>query len=410
MNHLHLRSSRQRGFTLIEALISLVVMAFGMLALSGMQLSLSRNADLAKQRTEAMRLAQARIEDMRSFTGISTGTINWNGLDAIANATTVTNTTYTVASTMSGVDTDSMRPVNVQVTWADRTGANQAVNIASVISQTDPRDPGFIGNPLPLNAPLKRPKNRNINIPIPALDLGNGKSSTQFSVDYVIVYSNIDAGIVNICDPVTAGATATEIEINAALAGTSGSCSPVTGYIVAGYIGRTSGTVTFPTGIKHDVVGSDGIARNTAFAGQAIKCLFSDATDQGNGTVITANNGYKYYLCVVPLSAPFSWGGTVRLGGVPTGSNLMVCRYQYTQTAVTANERNIQPYVDVNASMDEQNYQIVTSGSNAAISHAGSTTQCPAAMTVTGVSVGVVHQDCRTQNPNKASECTAPTP
>lgn len=390
-------------------------MAFGMLALSGMQLSLSRNADLAKQRIEAMRLAQARIEDMRSFTGISSGTINWNGLDATANTTTTTNTTYTVASTMSGADTDAMRAVNVQVTWADRTGANQSVSIASVISQTDPRDPGFIGNPLPLNSPLKRPKNRNINIPIPALDLGDGKSSTQFSVDYVIVYSNVDAGIVKICDPVTAGAMATVTEINDAIAGTSGSCTDVTGYIVAGYVGRTSTSsipweTWTPFGIKHDVVGANGIVRNTAFSGQNIRCLFSDATDQGNGSVITANNGYKYYLCVVPLSAPFLWSGTVRLGGVPTGSNLMVCRYQYTQTAVTANERNIQPYVDVNMSMDEQNYQIVTSAIASSASLAGSTTACPAAMTVAGVSVGVVHQDCRTQNLNKAAECPAPTP
>ena len=132
---------------------------------------------------------------MRSFTGVSTGAINWNGLDATANTTATTNTTYTVASTMSGVDADAMRAVNVLVTWTDRTGANQSVSLASVISRTDPRDPGFIGNPLPLNAPLKRPKNRNINIPIPALDLGGGKSSTQFDANTVIVYSNIDAGV-----------------------------------------------------------------------------------------------------------------------------------------------------------------------------------------------------------------------
>ncbi len=187
MNHLQVRrTGRQRGFTLVEALIALLVMSFGMLALSGMQLSLSRNADVAKQRTEAMRLAEARIEEMRSFTGISAGAVNWNGLDAMANTSVTTNATYTVASTMSGVDTDPLRAVNVQVTWTDRTGAAQSVNVASVISQTDPRDPGFIGNPLPLNAPLKRPKNRDINIPIPALSLGDGRSAYQFSPTYVV--------------------------------------------------------------------------------------------------------------------------------------------------------------------------------------------------------------------------------
>jgi hypothetical protein len=90
-----------------------------------MQMSLSRNADVAKQRTEAMRLAQARIEDMRSFTGISTGAVNWNGLDSIVNTFTTTNATYTVASTMSGAATDAMRAVNVVVSWLDRTNASQ---------------------------------------------------------------------------------------------------------------------------------------------------------------------------------------------------------------------------------------------------------------------------------------------
>ena len=78
------RQLKQRGFSLIEALIALLVMAFGMLALAGMQASVSYGGDMAKQRGEAMRLAQERIEQMRSYTGLSTGAINWNGIDALA--------------------------------------------------------------------------------------------------------------------------------------------------------------------------------------------------------------------------------------------------------------------------------------------------------------------------------------
>lgn len=403
----HLRR-RRAGFALLEAMIALLVMAFGMLALSGMQLSLSRNSDVAKQRTEAMRLAQRKIDEYRSFTSIAAAaghTLVWDTLPASGSETVNTNAAYTVATTFAGAITDAMRPLRVEVTWTDRANQAQAITLTTVVSKSDPLDIGDIINPLPLNAPLRRPKNRNINIPIPALDLGDGRSATQFSPDYVIVYSNVDAGVVKICDPVTATSTATVAEINAAIAGTSGSCTDVTGYIVAGYIGRTATSVTWPTGINHA-----GITRNTAFAGQGISCLFSDATDQNTGAVITADNGYKYYLCVVPLSAPFLWGGTLRLGGVPTTGSFMVCRYQYTQTAITANERNIQPYVDVNLSMDEQNYQLVTNTSPAATSFAGSTTACPAAMTLTGVSQGVVHQDCRSANASRATECPASSP
>ena len=384
------RRGGQRGFTLIEALISLVVMAFGMLALSGMQLSLSRNADVAKQRTEAMRLAQARIEEMRSFTGISTGTINWNGLDSTANTTTVTNTTYTVASTMSGVNTDTMRPVNVQVSWSDRTGAAQSVNIASVISQTDPRDPGFIGNPLPLNKPLKRPKNRDINIPIPAIDLGNGTSSYQFSNTYAVVFSNINGSVVETCNP---GKT---VLVLADL----GTCVTFTGYILAGYINTTVTTV--PTGVN-----TSGLSLNSPHATQTINCQFGNATDQNNGATIA---NYKYYLCVIPLSGNLLWSGTFRLGGVPTTGSYVVCRFQYTQTAVTANERNSQPYLNVDTSMDEQNYLITTNNSNSASTLVGgNNSACPSSMTVAGVSTGVVHQDCRSANSARATECPVAT-
>jgi prepilin-type N-terminal cleavage/methylation domain-containing protein len=381
------RPARQRGFTVIEALIALAVMAFGMLALSGMQTSLSRNADVAKQRSEAVRLAQARIENMRSFTGISTGAINWNGLDALANDSSTTNTTYTIASTMGGVDTDSLRTVNVTVSWNDRTGAAQSVSMSSVISQTDPRDPGFIGNPLPLNTPLKRPKNRDINIPIPALSLGNGTSSFQFSATYVVIFSDISGNVVQICNPNVANATVAQI--------LASNCVSFTGYIVAGYVSTPlAAAAAYPTGVN-----TSGVVRNTALVGQPITCQFGTATDQNNGAVI---NNYKYYLCVVPLDTPFMWGGTIKLAGVPIDDKYIVCRFQYVQTNVTANERNVQPYVNVNKSMDQQNY-LVTTTNDANPTDAS----CPGSMNVAGISAGVLHQNCRSNNPNRATDCPA---
>ena len=399
---------RQAGFTLIEALIALLVMAFGMLALSGMQITLSRSADVSKQRTEATRIAEERIERMRSFDAITGGTINWDALPtAVESVSSGTNATFTSTPALSGTIADAMRAVSVVVTWADRSGETQTLTLSSVISKTNPEDPGFLANPLPLNTTLKRPKNRNINIPIPALDLGNGKSSYQFSAGYAVIFSNTNGGVVQICNPAVANATVEQI--------LASSCTTLTGYIVGGYIGRSATTVVWPTGINYA-----GVVRNAALTGQAINCQFSDAVNQSTGLLLTAadpgyNNGYKYYLCVIPLDTPFTWGGTVRIGGVSTTSNYLVCRYQYTQNTVTANERNIQPYVNVNQSIDEQNYQIVTSSSTSTSSLAGTvTTACPNTgaqnMTVAGVSVGVVHQDCRSLNPSRATECPAASP
>lgn len=393
------RPTSQRGFTIIEALIALIVMAFGMLSLAGMQVMLSRNGDFAKQRAEAMRLAQDRLERLRAYDGIGSGTIDWNNLPIAAETFSGnTNTTFTVSGALAGATTDAFRPLTVTASWVDRTGTTQTVTLASVVSKTDPEKIGLVSNPLPLNQPLKRPKNRNINIPIPAVDLGGGQSATQFNPNFAIVYSNTTGNVVQLCTLANI-ANATAAQINAAISG--GQCTTVTGYIVAGYIGRSGWSGTWPShwGINHA-----GITRNAALAGQAIRCMFTDATDQNTGTVIS---GFKYYLCVIPLSTPFMWDGTLRIGGLatspssPTNSNYAVCRYQYTQADLDNNERNSQPYTNVNKSIDEQNYVIVSSNSGSPCS----------GLTVSGVSTGVLHQDCRSGNAaSHGTVCPAASP
>jgi type IV pilus modification protein PilV len=186
--------SRQAGFALIEALIALLVMTFGMLALAGMQLSLSRSADIAKQRTEAMRLAQEQMETLRSYASFTA----WNALTGGTN-TAATNATYTRTWAFGGATTDTMRPVSVTVTWADRTNETQTVTLASVISQTDPADSGFLGFPLPQNTNLKRPKNRNINIPVPAIAVAPGKSAHQLAAGVTVVFSDISGSVIEKC-------------------------------------------------------------------------------------------------------------------------------------------------------------------------------------------------------------------
>src|SRR5205814_684705 len=65
--HLPVGRRSQRGATLIEALVALMVMSFGMVALVGLMGNLRRSSDVAKQRREAMRLGQAEWGALRSF-------------------------------------------------------------------------------------------------------------------------------------------------------------------------------------------------------------------------------------------------------------------------------------------------------------------------------------------------------
>ena len=64
----------QRGVSLIEALVAMAIMAFGMLALLGLQGALRGNSDVSKQRSEAVRYAQEQIELLRGFSTLDTAT------------------------------------------------------------------------------------------------------------------------------------------------------------------------------------------------------------------------------------------------------------------------------------------------------------------------------------------------
>jgi Tfp pilus assembly protein PilV len=395
---------------LLDALVAFAVLAFGMLALVSMQSTLSRSADVAKQRTEAMRLAQDKMEELRSYTGISSGTINWNGLTSntagetissytVAGVTQNTNTTFTRTWTLGGSNLDSRRPISINVAWTDRAGEAQQVTLNSVIAKVDPADSGYLGFPLPQNTNLKRPKNRNINIPVQAIDLGGGKSVFQLAGNYAIVFDDISGYVIEKCNTTVTAATYTN--------GTA-ECSVYNAVILAGYVSGgitttgsgASAAATMPTGINvTNLTGWDNSG------GKTITCSYGPARNQNSSDNATnLISGFHYYLCVIPMTTGSTWSGTVRLGGVTTTGNFKVCRFQYAASEfVDANQRNVQPYSDVSESLDNQNYVIENSNNN----------NCPTITTASGVTGGsvatVLHQNCRSgQSPTTGASGTCP--
>lgn len=393
-----------RGFFLIEAMVSFAIMSVGLLALAGMQISLSRNADVSKQRIEAMRLAQQRIETMRSFTTIApvaatpldpdrTGNVKlaWNSM-ATANdannplqSTNYSNAAFVRKWTVGGAVTDPMRPISVTVAWIDRAGSAQNVTLNSVISQSDPGNAAALGFPLPDNTNLKLPKNRMLNIPVPAVDVGGGKSAYQIANGMTIVFSNLTANVVQKCT-----GTVTALTYGTSAAG----CSSYDAYIVAGYVTGAVLNTNTPSPALPSGVNSSGVTFYNA-TGRSISCTYSIAKDVTTGANIANTH---YYLCLVPVApANGTWSGTIRLGGIPTTGDYEVCRFEYpgstTDTAMQRDERNIQPYVNVTGSIDNQNYVIATS----------STGTCPV---IDGLQT-VRHQDCRSSQTPTATECPA---
>jgi hypothetical protein len=121
---------------------------------------------------------------------------------------------------------------------------------------------------------------------------------------------------------------------------------------------------------------------------RTIECSIGDAVDQNSGQTIS---GYKYYLCIVPVTTEGTWSGTTRLAGMASGTNYTVCRMEYpTVSGLSDNARNHQPYSAVEDSLDNQNYIITTN------------VNCP---TVDGLAT-TEHQVCR-NNADRATVCPA---
>lgn len=367
----------RRGFALLEAVLTMLLVAVGLLVMVATYLKLVRSEDVARQRSEATRLVVERVEGMRSYTQINAGSsaVSWAGL-ANGQDTVDTNGSFTRRWTLGGTAADQMRTLQVEVTWADRSNETQTISMSTVIARTDPLDVGILGFPLPANTTLKRPKNRNLNIPVPASDLGNGESAFRLpNTNFAVVFSNETGYVVKQCNLATSASTITLADLS--------DCSDATAYILAGYISLSS-LASFPSGLAVNTGALSGLTGST--------CSVSDAIDQTSGQVIA---NYKYYMCVLSMpAAGATWSGQVRLAapGLNAGSNRRVCRFQYpAANRVSANQRNVQPYVQVGESLDSQNYVITDTGICPVISDIATTE----------------HQVCGSSNANRATDCPA---
>jgi type IV pilus modification protein PilV len=237
-------SLTQRGFSLIEALVALLVVAFGMLGIAAFQFTLSRTSDIAKQRTEATRIAQRELDRLRSFaqreTDGNTSNIRYTYVDDVVSggpatvAGLTTNTTFTLQRQVTTPTGDRFRWINVIVAWADRTGQPHQVQLASAISDGDPSDIGLLGVTRRVSSTL-RPKNRNINIPYPAVNLAGGQTSAFMPPpgNTVFTFDNVTGLVLQRCTGVT---TLSEgVDLSTAVGVTCTSYG-VPGYLLSGYV------------------------------------------------------------------------------------------------------------------------------------------------------------------------------
>jgi Tfp pilus assembly protein PilV len=362
----------QRGVSLVEALVALAVMAFGMLGLVGMQATMRSNSDIAKQRSEAVRLAQANIEAGRTYTLMADydALVNSSGNTDGANATFAWRVDVPASQA-----SPALKTLIATASWTDRLGVTQSVQLQTHLAGTPPELGAALGTPA-AGGPTHKPLGRNPAIPPGAVDQGDGSSrfeppGTNPPNSAGWVFDNTTGFIVKLCD-----ATYT-------------SCTTANLLLLSGYV-RFSDSAPPDSEIPNGggVIPVGVLVNQTLPSTATILCAVSAPT-----------SGYVAYYCPLPISTTtFRWSGQslVYDGATPSqiatsASDVAVDHYRvcrYTPTAASGNAAHPAAYSDVNVPLSNQNFLMVPAGN-------GSTaTTCPGDNTSTPYVDGttVLHQ------------------
>jgi Tfp pilus assembly protein PilV len=378
---------RQRGTTLLEGLVALLVLSLGMFSVGRVQTQLRLNADMARQRSEAVRLAQEDLERLRAFSVVA-ATAGARAYADIVNATTTvdastgyaSNTRYQVARSITTASAPNAKNASVTVSWADRAGGDHRVVLNSVISGSNPAYSGAL-SVAPATATMRAVGGRSVRIPLPAKDLGNGSSAFKpvSGSTEALVMNNLTGQVTGHCIGVSAALATQDLSL-----ATLGSCDALTGQLLSGVV-RFSTLGPPIAGQANEVPAALSVALTLTggsyptapyCASEAMKTVFiAGASGQRFESVpiaaatTGADTGDRHvaYHCVVYPLASGLWSGrsTVTPAGWTLGTGAAdrrVCRFSAdldSSGSVDANAEHPASYANVDGPLAHQNFLVI---------------------------------------------------
>jgi prepilin-type N-terminal cleavage/methylation domain-containing protein len=119
---------KSNGFTLIEILVSIVILSISLLALAGLMATTTRNTSFGGHITEAATYAQDQLEQLRVT---SWGNIANNWVDASGLPTRTGPSGITYGRTLNVVTSGNIKTVTITINWTDQTA--HSFSLISVI-------------------------------------------------------------------------------------------------------------------------------------------------------------------------------------------------------------------------------------------------------------------------------------
>ena len=385
--------STQRGAALFESLAAFFVLAVASLIAAQLQGELRLHADLARQRSEAVRLGARELESLRAWSSLEAA----SGVTAYAHivdaeseidaeADPHANTDFRIVRGIDDAAFAGAKAASVAVEWADRGGVAQRIVLDSVIGRSDPLWTGALAVGAGLGVP-RGSLGRSPYVPVTARSLGGGRSAlkTTTSGGSAIVFDDRSGEIVSRCTGIAA-TTATRDLSSSDLA----ACSAGRWQLLAGTV-RFSAAVPPLAGDAQDVppaltislvlVGGSHAAepecsseamktvRWSTGGNLRIEAVPLAAEPASLGLVSWQDTGDRRtaYRCIVTPRADGRWSGRSTL--VPSGWTIgsgsgdhRVCRYAADgdgSGAIDANIEHPSDYVDVTGPLLAQNFLVV---------------------------------------------------
>jgi hypothetical protein len=324
----------------------MAVMAFGMMAIVGLQTTLRLNSDVAKQRAEAVRIGEEAIETWRAYSVIapSAGVAAYDdiALGALADvAVDGSNTVFALKRTV--VPGPGWKSIQVVVAWVDRAGQAQSITLNSIIGRSDPALSGVL-TVLPGDGLASLPAGRHPTVPFGAIPLAGDKSKSAYRPPgapeaTVWVFDNVSGVITSVC-----AFPGNDISLLVP----ADNCLDQPSWLITGFVRFSFGpfpNATLPVD-EQIALGMFAIAVGEAFANG--ECFVAPVQDP--------KLTYTSYVCRVPQSADTTWTGSILLGPPLDLAEYDICRYS---NGAVGNVNHPRVYVGLDRSLSDQNFLVV---------------------------------------------------
>lgn len=364
------RPPLHRGITLVEVLVCMLVLTVGLASIARLQAHLRLSAEAARQRAEALRLAQDDMEHLRAFTQISAGTgPSYAAIEAhepVPVEDASDSTRYALERQVNSSAAPRYKAVTVVARWTDRIGEAQQVELASMVAGIAPALGGVLSLQRHASEPLQ-PLGRHPGIPLTSQDLGDGRSVFKPSVQGVVawVFDHLTGVIIQVCQ---APAGVANADLSAAQLSR---CATTQGLLVSGFVRFATQTNT-PGARDAEQPASPAmnldlclVATDTPLcAAPTLAECFDDAPATPSPTWQTV----IYHCAVFPPAGTLHWTGRLNLAPVDwqlalpeAPGGFKVCRYSFDHNASGRIDNAEHPalYAKVTAPLTDQNFLVV---------------------------------------------------